>query len=203
MSEVKLTPPWYTFRNQIRYTYGMSPFVTVNELVQVDNYYVLSINSCSESVAYALRQVLPLERIFGNITVLVKVFGPNGSEIFISNQSYTPQSLAKLFCTALSYNPLFVGAIPFEYNPALPFVKAAYMVITPTVIQFFNDDISDLCSNYNEVASKVFQEVTTLNYNPKLSIAFSTYDKKCVKQENLYCCNGLNCIPYYFDECLN
>lgn len=203
MSEVKLTPPWYTFRNQIRYTYGMSPFITVNELVQVEKYYVLSITSCSEAVAYALRQVLPLEKIFGNLTVLVKVFGPTGSEIFISDESYTPQSLAKLFCTALSYNPLFVGAIPFEYDPNLPFMKSVYIVITPTVIQFFNDDLSDLCSNYNEVAAKVFQEITTLKYKPNLSVAFSTYDKKCMKKEEFYCSNNLNCIPYCFDKCLN
>ena len=199
MSEVKLTPPWYTFRNKIRYTYGMSPLVTVNELVGAGSYYVLSINSRSASVAFALRQVLPLERSFGNIKVVVRVFGPNGSEISIVNKSYTPKSLAKLFCTALASNPLFIGAIPFKYDPKFPFVKSVYLVITPTVIQFFNDDISDLCSNYNEVAAKVFQEVTTLEYRPNLTVAFSTYDKKCVKKKDFYCLNDLSGIPYCFD----
>lgn len=202
MNEVKLSPPWYTFRNQIRYTYGMSPIITVNELVQTNSSYVLSINSCSEGVAFAVRQVLPLERTFGNIIVLIKVFGPNGSEIPIANEAYTPESLAKLFCTALSYNPLFMGVIPFEYNPEMPFMKSAYMVITPTVVQFFNDDLSDLCSNYTEVASKVFEEVSTLEYSPNLTASFSTYDKKCVNQDDFFCSNGLNCIPYYFDQCM-
>ncbi|TYQ13028.1 UNVERIFIED_CONTAM: hypothetical protein Cloal_4077 [Acetivibrio alkalicellulosi] len=188
MEKTRVSPPWYTFANQINYTYGRSPYVKVRELKELKNgNYVLNIYVKNKVIAYAVRQVLPLKEAYGNIEVYIKVYDPSRKEVKIAKQVvYTDKKLAKLFCVALYKNPLFVGAVLTggKVPQFIDFPQVA-IVIKKAVVQFFNDDISDLCSNYNEVAAKVFEEVTTLRYPVRKEVTFTTQDKKCGLQKNL------------------
>lgn len=184
---VGLIAPWYVLANEIKYTYGMSPFVNVEDLVEGTggNYY-LPIKVKKDSVADALRQILPLSFQFGNITVNIVVYNSRGEIVTVNNIVYTEETLAKLFCTALKMNPLFKGAVirPEGFPGTIPNVT---LVIAKEVIQFYNDDISQLCRNFNEVAAKVFGDVTNSSFSPNLVARFSTYDPKCKLQKNIYC----------------
>ncbi|MGL4107616.1 hypothetical protein [Clostridium sp. LP20] len=64
------------------------------------------------------------------------------------------------------------------------------IIIKAAVVQFYNDDISDLCKNFNEVAAKVLADVTNLSYLPDLKISFSTFDQDCELQREIYCPNA-------------
>ena len=191
MENNRLSPPWYTFANEIKYTYGLSPYITVNDLEDEGDKYTLTIEvNYNNDIATALRNVLPLTHQIGNITIDIVVFNSGDKVVPVTNKAYTPQTLAQTFCTALYKNPLFIGTVLTE-NKISPFVQSTIgdvvIVIKKSVVQFFNDDISDLCSNYNEVAARVFGLVTNLNYHPHLRISFSSNDPDCLLQKNIYC----------------
>ncbi|MGL4522711.1 MAG: hypothetical protein ACRCWQ_09200, partial [Bacilli bacterium] len=141
-------------------------------------------------IGKALRQVLPAMRAFGNVQVTIIVKDEQGNVLPIENISYTPETLACTFCKALYKNPLFACSV--LTNGKLPpmsidTIGNVVLIIEPYVVQFYNDDISDLCSNYTEVAAKVFQLVSTLHYSADLSISFSTSDPDCELQQQCYC----------------
>ncbi|MEG6584887.1 hypothetical protein [Dendrosporobacter sp. 1207_IL3150] len=193
MANTRLSPPWYTFANEIKYTYGLSPYITVYDLEVEGDKYTLPIKVTNNNdIATALRNVLPLTHKIGNITIDIVVLNSRGQVVPVTNKSYTPQTLAQTFCTALYKNPLFIGTV-LTAKKIPPLMESTIgdvvIVIRRSVVQFFNDDISDLCSNYNEVASKVFGLVTNLNYRPRLRISFSSYDPDCQLQKNIYCKN--------------
>jgi hypothetical protein len=190
MENSRLSPPWYTFANEIKYTYGLSPYITVNDLEGEGDKYTLTIKVDNSDIATALRNVLPPIRKIGNITIDIVVLNSRDRVVPVTNKTYTPQTLAQTFCTALYKNPLFIGTVLTAKKippPMQSTIGDVVIVIKKSVVQFFNDDISDLCSNYNEVAAKVFSLVTKLNYRPNLRISFSTYDPNCPLQKNIYC----------------
>lgn len=194
MSRVTLSPPWFTFANEIKFTYGLSNYIEVNDLIANGANYDLIINVCNDSIAKSLRAILPLSKDFGGVLVNVIVLNSRGIVVPVENIAYTSKTLAETFCNALYSNPLFVGTV----IPVLPPIVQAtvgdvVIIIKPCVIQFYDDNISDLCSNFNEVASKVFTDVTTLEYAVNLKVSFSTYDKDCPLQEPLYCPTRCRC----------
>lgn len=193
MPIVNLSPPWETYASKIRYTYGLSEYIQVNNLVQTGDSYTLVINVCNDDIAQALRQVLPTVVEFGNVNMNIIIFNSEFEGVDVQPIEYTPETLAETFCRALYSNPLFVGAVLTEGKIPEPIVGPigdVVLVIAPCVVQFFDDIINDLCGNYNEVASNVFNEITILEYNPGLTISFSTYDPKCAFQKDLYCSNS-------------
>ncbi|MDO5517754.1 MAG: hypothetical protein Q4F66_09370 [Clostridium sp.] len=182
---VGITPPWYTLANKIKYTYGLSDLVQVNDLIDICNQYVLVINVFDNLVAQSLRQVLPETVVMGNIIINIVIFNNNGAEMTISNEEYTPETLSGLFNTALTGNPLFKNVVITDgllTDAISDLVGDVVVVIDKAVVQFYNDDISELCSNFNEVASKVFAAITTENYEGDLKVGFSTYDPDCQLQ---------------------
>lgn len=190
MENIRLSPPWYTFANEIKYTYGLSPYITVNDLEDEGDKYTLTIEVANNDIATALRNVLPLTHTIGNITIDIVVLNSRDKVVPVTNKAYTPQTLAQTFCTALYKNPLFIGTVLTAEKIPLSMqstIGDVVIVIRKSVVQFFNDDISDLCSNYNEVAARVFSLVTNLNYRPHLRASFSTFDPDCLLQDNIYC----------------
>ena len=62
-------------------------------------------------------------------------------------------------------------------------VGNAVVIINKAIVQFYNDDISDLCRNYNEVAAKVFKEITNKDFGENLVVGFTTKSETCHKME--------------------
>ncbi|MGL4774682.1 MAG: hypothetical protein ACRC2K_14055 [Clostridium sp.] len=187
-----LSPPWFGFANEIKYTYGLSPFIKVNDLVETSpgKFDLVIEVSCYTDIAKALRQILPVSRDFGGSIVTIIIKDCAGNIVPVSNEAYTPETLAKMFCLALYNNPLFVGAVltAGKIDPmSQGLVGDVVLVIKPSVVQFFNDDIGDLCNNFNEVASKVFTQISNLEYPVGLKVSFSTFDPDCMLQKGIFC----------------
>lgn len=181
--EIRLSPPWYSYANKIKYTYGASPLVQCNDLFQIANEYALVINTFDNEVAYALRQILPEVYSMGNININIIIFNKDGNKPDIAVVDYTVDELRKLFSEALKENPLF-NEIYVPYTEEVSsMVGNIVIIIDKAVVQFYNDDISDLCRNYNEVASKVFKEISNLNFGENLLVGFTTESETCHKME--------------------
>ncbi|MGL5675684.1 MAG: hypothetical protein ACRDDX_04700 [Cellulosilyticaceae bacterium] len=195
---VTLSPPWYTLRNQLAYTIGKTPGVTVGELVAgASGNYTLRIDvaTCINQVE-AIGLVVPEIYTFGNIKVIAEVYY-NGTLVPMPNQAITTvEQVIQILKNALWCNPLVKGLLNVAGTlppPQQASVGSVVVVVEPYVIQFFNDDISNVCSNYEEVAAKVFAQVLHLQYGIEpIGISFATYNAECMKNANwisVCCCN--------------
>ena len=146
MDSLKLSSPWERFYKEIEALFKDDP--EINIIYDREN-NVIKLFVNNEKKADALGQLLPMERTFGNVTVKVQVIPGN----MLGNGK-----------TSL-FQDAFCG------NPALAYIRTgdniilgtvSYVVFANKVVQYFNDDISDLHGNcstlYQEIAKDVFGE---------------------------------------------
>ena len=143
-SKFGLQPPWMTYANKVKALFEKDREVTV----EWDNdEKKLSLYVNSQEKADALTQLMPTEVEFGNVKVNVAVIPANLLE---SN----PMSLLE---TAFKGNPVVSYTRSVE---ALGF-SAGYIVFKPEIVQFFNDDLSDINGNettlYETIADEIFE----------------------------------------------
>jgi hypothetical protein len=153
-----LTAPWYTFRNELAATVGMTPQVVVSPLVQLvsGGDYFVTVTTANASRGVALATVLQGSQEFGNINVHVVVNDPKGN-IYHTLAVTSATQLAGLEATALGGNPLLQS---FVIHPIAPGgAVVVFPVFTRSVVQFPNDNLADAFGNFNAVTASVFGEV--------------------------------------------
>lgn len=151
MARIKLSSPWDIFYREVNELFKEDPEIRVvyNEETNEIKLYVES-----SVKATALNDLLPEEMTYGNVTQKITVVPANA---FTHN--YVVYNAQK-FATAFENNPVLsrietVGEI-FS-NPI------TYVVFINKVVQYFDDDISDIngqCSTlYQEIAKNVFGSI--------------------------------------------
>ncbi|PGC86827.1 hypothetical protein [Bacillus toyonensis] len=169
--EIQLAPPWITYFNEIKNSIGASQNITVGPLIPVGGNYIILVKSKDDEKAVALATLLKPLVEFGNITVEVIVSNNENQIVESLPCSLDAFEIAHLFQVALEGNPYFQQVV---VQPQLPGGRnVVFPVFTAQVIQFFNDDISNLCQTFTEVAAMVFQNVMKENICD-ISILFST-----------------------------
>lgn len=156
-AEVQLSPPWVTYFNKLRFTIGEDPEVMVGPLIPVEPIYLALVIVSDNDKAKALATLLEPSVEFGNITVSVVVINADSELVSPLPCPLSPFAVAQLVETALSGNPNFEEVVVREQVPGGE--RAVYPVFAPEVIQFFNDDISNLCNTFTGVAADVFADV--------------------------------------------
>lgn len=162
----QLSSPVFTYFNELKYSVGNDPGVTVNNLIELplDAGFLILIIVKNRKKAQALATILNLLKQFGNINIFVVVIY-EGEAIEPIEEQLSPEEIQQLYKTALNTNRYFKTA---EVAPFSPDTDSVFPVFSKSVIQFFNDDISDLFQNFNEVAAHVFRDVlkTTIDGTP-------------------------------------
>jgi hypothetical protein len=161
---VKLSPPWYSLWNEVSHAIGKDVNIQVLGLNVSSEPYKITIITDNESKGQALSTILVPKHQFGHITVTVSVQNCTGEQFQgLSVSSVT--DLVDIFKEALRDNDLFVNAISKPISPLPNAPVYVYPVFMKEVIQFFNDDLTDLYNNYNNVAANVFRNIlkTTIN----------------------------------------
>lgn len=171
----KLTPPWYLLQTELATALSADSCVTVNPLQGEGSNMSIDIAVCDESKAQALAAYLSKRHEFNSsLTVSVNVLYEN-----TPIQVELPDSLTEqvtLLNQALSGNKYFIKA-RLAPNPLGQ--PSAYAEFSPSVIQYFSDDISDWYLNTNIVAAELFSQL--FNLHPALDDAvniFSTTSKQ-------------------------
>lgn len=174
--KVALSPPWITFANQVKFTVGQDPNVRVGNLRSIGSNYLLLITVRSLSRARALATIIQNSVQFGNVkvTVLIKTCTGQTARPY-STTSLTASQIAQLYRIALSTNTLFSFVTTRSITPQVGSLSV-FPVFKKKVVQFFNDDLTDLFNNYNNVAAFVFQAVLKNTIN-NIAINFSTAEK--------------------------
>ncbi len=152
-----LSPPWYSQQRKLDALLGPDPDIDVRDLVEtIDDNFVCSVKVNNGAKAAALKELLIDRYVFGGCEVMVSVEGAEGAA--------PPDGLEALFETALDGNPLFEE---FVSVPKGVF-EVAYCVLAKKVIQFWNDDLSDLYGNYSclptEIARSIFKDTFAVQY---------------------------------------
>lgn len=150
MDKVGMSSPWIKFYHEVDALFKEDPEVRV--LFDEGNYTIkLYVGNLDK--AEALTQLLPAEKTYGNITMKITVLPAN----------------------KLGESKLGLFQKAFEGNPALSYVRSVnglfncnYVVFAHKVVQFFNDDMSDVNGNcttlYQEIAKDVFGDVPGISF---------------------------------------
>lgn len=168
---VGLSPPWITYFNEIQFSIGADPKVTVGPLISVDDDYIILVTVTGNEKAKAIATLLNPAVNFGNINVNVVVSNREGQIASPFPCPLDAFEIAHYFQVALGGNPFFEDVVVKPQLPGGP--NVVYPVFKPEVIQFFNDDISNLCNTFVAVAADVFKDVIQ-NTICDVPILFST-----------------------------
>lgn len=149
--DMKLSSPWIIYFNQIKTMFSEDPSVKV--LWDGGNYSI-ELYVDGEEKAEAISQLLPQTKQFGNIEVTITVVPANKLK----------DSKISLFQKAFEGNKAVVDITTFD----TPFGTNSFVVFTPKVVQYYNDDMYDLngiCSTlYQDLAKSLFGEFADIHF---------------------------------------
>lgn len=177
---VRLTPPWFTLRNQLLYTIGMSPHIDVSHLTTVGAgvYEIIISTFDNPDIAIAVRAIVPSVYHFNNITVKTTVLDLSSHVVEFNHSAlYTTRDIGNLFCCAFTDNPLLIGFILTEEitSPVQQLsIGKVVIVASENIIQFFNEDITNFCQNYIDIVANILSDTLNSCYNPNIKVSFTT-----------------------------
>ena len=145
MAKLKLSPPWSIFYDEIKAMFEKDPEVKV--VIDEDKYTIyVFVDNPKKSLA--IGKILEQEKRFGRITLKVEV--------------PPPDAVVEKFA-----NDLEVYQVAFENNPRLSYIQpkmsifdtSFYVVFKNEVVQYFNDDISDINGNCSTLAENIARDI--------------------------------------------
>ena len=144
---MKLSAPWETYYREIKALFGSDPAIKIK---YDDETKVIKMYVEGQDKADALAELLPSVKMFGNVPVHLDVVPSN----------FVKANKADTFCKAFDGNPVFAYAKTTEGSHGE--FAASYIVFKKKVVQFSNDDLSDVNGNcntlYQTIAKDIFGE---------------------------------------------
>lgn len=142
MDNVKLSPPWITYVNELKALFGKDPDITI-KFDEDENHIQLLVDNSEK--ADALTALLPAVKNFGNVELYISVVPEN-----------LDSSYATLVKNAFKNNPVISDVSTVQ----TPFGDITYAMFRKEVVQFYNDQMDDPNGNkstlYQDIARDVF-----------------------------------------------
>lgn len=152
-NKFKLSAPWTIYYREIQALFGQDPEISIeyNEDKVEIKLYVTNFEK-----AEALQQLLPCEKIFGKV-ILKTTIVPANKETKLTRS---------VFQKAFNGNPAF----SYVYRVDNVFTNPIdYVVFKKEVVQYFNDDLSDIhgvkSTLYEDIARDVFGNIPGTYFN--------------------------------------
>ncbi len=146
MANLKLSPPWDTFYKEVKALFGRDEEVKV---VMNEEKYELNLFVDNAEKADAISKLLPVEKTFGNVTLYIRVIPADGGK----------ERIKDIFAKAFSGNPAF--SYIKSIDPSTGAFGATYVVFENRVVQFYNDDLTDVNGNCSTLYQDIAQDVIT------------------------------------------
>lgn len=143
--KLKLSTPWVTLYRQIGALFGEDPDVKVEYIAGDGNDPTIKLYVEGQDKADAISRILPLTYEFGNVTVSVIVVPANKNE-----------TKETMFRMAFAGNPAFSYAATAEGVFTNPIT---YVVFRNRVVQFWNDDLSDINGNETTLYESIAKDL--------------------------------------------
>ena len=146
---MKLTAPWITYYRELNELFKEDSEVRV---VYYDEEKEVKLFVENAEKAEALKELLPIEVEFGEITLVITIVPANNS----IRRSPKQVSIIKAF----EGNPIVTD---IEIISGVMTNDLVYIVFKKEVVQYFNDDLGDIngiCSTlYQDIAKRVFKGI--------------------------------------------
>lgn len=152
---LKLSAPWVEFYHEMEALFGADPDIKI-ELDEDEN--VINLRVDGEDKAEALEALLPKVKTFGNVDVWINVIP--------ANEAHYPRMA--LYQKAMEGNPVLSYAKAVEPSPTT--FGANYVVFKKEVVQYFNDDLSDI----NGMQSTLYEDIARDVFGPDAGVCFCT-----------------------------
>ena len=139
---VKLSPPWCTYVHYIESIFKGDPDVSIR---YSEEDYLVQIFVDKEEKYEAIRTLMPSCKAFGNVTLTIQVVP--------ADEDKAQKDILDVFKKAFKGNPNVKDIVSIEMFGA----TMNYIVFKKEVVQFFNDDLTDLHgaeSTLNEIIAK-------------------------------------------------
>ena len=143
-----LAPPWVTWVNELKALFGQDKEVKI-----VSDWEEMAVRVYVENAekADAIAALLPESKEFGNVTLSVTVIPGNKAG----------DKFRDRFQTAFAGNPIYVETATAE----CPMGSFTYVLWRAEVIQFFNDNLGDICGNKSMLPEAVAKDVLVEQHN--------------------------------------
>ena len=139
MKKTKLSAPWVVFYRKIEALFSEDPDVSVR-FDEEDMNVIVRVKGTEKAAAIAA--LLPISRTFGDVKARVTVVPANSDDV---------HNLLDILRKAFDGNK----ALEYVTHEKTMFGEMNYAVFANKVVQFFNDDISDL----HGVCSTLYQDL--------------------------------------------
>lgn len=149
MTNVGMQSPWVTTYGKIRSLFQNDPDLKISNLSgDHEGVYTFAITSANVTKLTAIEKILKNEFVFGNVTLQVK---------FIYDDSEDDEKItANDFKNAFNGNSI-VRDVKTVKNPFGD--EQTFVMFGKDVIQFYNDDLTDLYGNFNGLSEDIAREV--------------------------------------------
>lgn len=148
-SNLNLSAPWITYQHNIEALFGLDPEITIKFEDESNGNYVMKMYVNNHDKAEALGRILPGEKVFGNIKV---------TNLIIPENALDTDDIKELYKIAFKGN-MAVDSVVSTIDP-LTKTERNFVLFEKSVVQYYNDDISDPYGNrtmlYRDVAEEVF-----------------------------------------------
>ena len=147
--DLKIVSPWVNYYREIEALFGKDPDITI-EFSNDEKFIKLYITGREKYEA--LTQLLPTEKVFGNVVLKIELIPSNKLEL----------SKVDLFRRAFSGNPIVNDIISIDKEITGSANDFNYIVFAKEVVQYHDDSLNDPHGNrstlYQEIAKDVFGE---------------------------------------------
>jgi hypothetical protein len=150
MLKVALEAPWATWCKELKALFDRDDDITVSEIYEpengLDTDYAVAVMVRKHEKFLALDRLLPRMKMFGNVSLGIDLYDEENKEV----------DVAGLFKTLFAGNPI-LDSVQTSPDPAG--VEWSYVVFKPEVIQFFDDDLTDINGNWNGLAEELALDI--------------------------------------------
>jgi hypothetical protein len=148
---IRMAPPWIQYVNELKALFGRDPEISI----QYDNdEYAVTLLVKNQTKADALTLLLPEEKVFGNVSLKVKVVP--------ANMKMTEDELMR---AAFNGNPALHDIVKRQATMQTP--PFTYVIFKKEVVQYFNDELGDAHGNrstlYQDIAKDLFSGIEGAN----------------------------------------
>jgi hypothetical protein len=149
MLNYSISSPWYTFQRKVAALFGGDPDYKVGDVRECDGSgadYEFDIEVRKHEKFVALERLMPGVKTFGNVRLRINLYD---EENRVDDRS---DLIRKIFGDNAA-----VEDIEELYDAAD--ARHTYVLFKPEVVQFFNDDLSDLNGNWSGLAQDIAKEI--------------------------------------------
>lgn len=146
---MKLSAPWYQYRNELAGLFELDKQVHVSTIKSYNGGGIITVSVTNHEKADALSKIITSKKDFGNYRLDVKV-----------QDATTVEKEADILRAAFAHNRRVRGVRTEEDATGTEWV---YLVMEPDVIQFLSDNLSDYHHNTTLLSANAAEDVLSLD----------------------------------------